>query len=306
MHVLFIFIDGFGLGPADSAVNPLVRFPGTFFPLLLGGPLSQDTKSLAADVLCFTPLDATLGVDGLPQSATGQTALFTGVNAPKKVGHHVQAFPGPQLAAIISESGLMGCLKKKGLTVTSANMYTPNYLELVAARKRRHSVTTLLTLAAGERLRSLPDMLSSQAVYQDITNEMLAELGVTASPVTPTEAGRRLVGIAASHHFTLFEYFQTDRYGHKQNWQKAEVVLAILDEFLMSVYQSRPADMLVVISSDHGNFEDFSVKTHTLNLVPGLFFGRGAAHFGSGLHDLADVAPAIEAYFEREVRYGSE
>jgi hypothetical protein len=225
--------------------------------------------------------------------------LFTGINAAKAAGRHIQAFPGPQLAGLIAESGVMGRLKQKGFSVTSANMYTPNYMELVAARKRRHSATTLMILAAGERLRGLSDLKDGKAVYQDITNEMLSEFGFDVPPVLPAEAGRRLVAIASEHHFTLFEYFQTDRIGHKQNWQQAEKIIQVLDEFLLTVYQAAPADLSVMITSDHGNFEDFGVRTHTLNPVPGLLLGHNAAVTGAGLRNLTDFAPAILTHIER-------
>ena len=34
-----------------------------------------------------------LGIEGLPQSATGQTALFTGINAAQLLGRHLFGFP---------------------------------------------------------------------------------------------------------------------------------------------------------------------------------------------------------------------
>ena len=128
MRVLLIFIDGFGIGACDPAINPMVRFPGRFFPALLGVPLSRAAAKLRRDRLYFSAIDAVLGVDGLPQSATGQTSLFTGVNAPQRLGRHIQAFPGPQLKAIIEAEGLMRLLKAEGYDITSANMYTPDYM----------------------------------------------------------------------------------------------------------------------------------------------------------------------------------
>ncbi|MDU4962249.1 MAG: metalloenzyme [Sporomusaceae bacterium] len=296
MRVLLIFIDGFGIGACDPAINPMVRFPGRFFPALLGVPLSRAAAKLRRDRLYFSAIDAVLGVDGLPQSATGQTSLFTGVNAPQRLGRHIQAFPGPQLKAIIEAEGLMRLLKAEGYDITSANMYTPDYMALVAARKRRHSATTLLLLAAGCRLRDLDDLLAGRAVYQDITNHSLTEVGIAAPVVSAAEAGRRLAAIAGGHHFTLFEYFQTDRWGHKRDWEQAQAVLETLDAFLCSVYQAAADDLLVILTSDHGNFEDFSVKTHTLNPVPCLIFGPQAAAVGDAVTDLTDFAPAILAY----------
>ncbi|HWQ62357.1 MAG TPA: metalloenzyme, partial [Negativicutes bacterium] len=273
--VLLIFIDGLGLGEKDPATNPLVRFDPPFFRGLFGGPLCRDLGLKLSDTACLVPTDAGLGVPGLPQSATGQTTIFTGVNAPQDMGRHILGFPGPALAAIIAEHGLMRELAAAGFSVTSANMYTADYMELVARRQRRHSVTTFTILGAGLPLRSKREMAAGEAVYQDITNEMLPRFGVTdVPPVSPAEAGHRLADLARSHDFTMFEYFQTDRQGHKHDWALAEKIVAVLDGFLTAIHQAAQ-DILVVITSDHGNFEDFSVKTHTTNPVPTILLGPG-------------------------------
>lgn len=294
--VLLIFIDGLGLGEDKPDVNPLVRFDPPFFRRLLGQPLTGRLSRLIGDEVCLVPTDASLGVDGLPQSATGQTAIFTGVNAPRHMGRHILGFPGPALAAIIADHGIMGELAAAGLSVASANMYTDNYMELVATRQRRHSASTLTILGAGLRLRSPADMAKGEAVYQDITNEMLPQFGVTDIPaVSPTEAGKRLAAIAGRYHFTLFEYFQTDRRGHKVDWTEAEKIVGVLDGFLSAVREAA-GDILVVITSDHGNFEDLSVKTHTLNPVPTIVFGPGCRQVAAGIRNLTDIKPAIISY----------
>ena len=73
---------------------------------LLGGPLVLGTVKQDG-ILSLRPVDACLGVPGLPQSATGQTALFTGVNAPALVGDHVTAFPTTPLRRVIAEHSLL-------------------------------------------------------------------------------------------------------------------------------------------------------------------------------------------------------
>lgn len=294
--VLLIFIDGLGLGADDPAVNPLVRFDPPFFRRLFGQPLTCKLSRIISDEVCLLPTDARLGVEGLPQSATGQTAIFTGVNAPRQMGRHILGFPGPALAAIIAAHGIMGELAAAGFSVTSANMYTANYLELVAARKRRNSASTLTILGAGQRLRMPADMAAGEAVYQDITNEMLPQFGVTDLPaVSPAQAGERLAALAAKHNFTMFEYFQTDRRGHKVDWAEAEKIVGTLDDFLTAVKKAA-GDILVVITSDHGNFEDLSVKTHTLNPVPTIVFGPGCRQVAEPIRDLTDIKPAIIGY----------
>ena len=106
-RILFIFVDGVGLAPSGTD-NPLSQVPMPYLDELLGGPmvLSGDQSDsvggrshaiLAHNGLVLRAVDACLGVPGLPQSATGQTALFTGVNAPALVGDHITAFPTQRL-----------------------------------------------------------------------------------------------------------------------------------------------------------------------------------------------------------------
>ncbi len=297
-RVLLIFVDGLGMGEDDPAINPLVRFDPPFLRSIFGGPLVRNLGLILNDDICLVPTDASLGIPGLPQSATGQTAIFTGVNAPRHMGCHILGFPGPELAGIIAANGIMRELAAVGMSVTSANMYTADYMELVASRKRRHSVTTLTILGAGVPLRSLDEMAAGDAVYQDITNEMLPRFGVEGVPtINPAEAGRRLACLAARHRFTMFEYFQTDRQGHKHDWSAAAKIVATLDGFFAAVHGAAQG-ILVIITSDHGNFEDFTTKTHTLNPVPTILFGPGCREVAAAIRSLIDIKPAIVAYLK--------
>jgi len=49
--------------------------------------------------------------------------------------------------------------------------------------------------------------------------------------------------------------------------------------------------MLVV--SDHGNVEDLSTGTHTVNPVPALIIGREARKFSGSIKSLEDITPLI-------------
>ncbi|MBI3975273.1 MAG: metalloenzyme, partial [Armatimonadetes bacterium] len=92
MAVLLLFLDGVGLGEEDPQHNPWVRAPTPALRALLGRPLAGQER-IERDGVLLIPTDATLGVPGLPQSATGQTALLTGLNAPALIGRHVTAYP---------------------------------------------------------------------------------------------------------------------------------------------------------------------------------------------------------------------
>jgi len=294
MKIVFFFIDGIGLGEANPNINPFAAFSASFFNKNFGYPLTREIGRFLSEKICMIPLDASLGVEGLPQSATGQTALFTGINAPRKVGHHVQAFPGPQLTKIIAEYGIIKQVMDAGLKATFANMYSPDYLELVRQRKRRHSVSTLLSLSSGSQLRSIAEMMQGEAVYQDITNEMLPVFGVSnIDPITPMLAAQRLLQISRKHELTLFEYFQTDRIGHKLQWDKAEKIVCTLDAFLTSLQENLPSETMVIVASDHGNFEDFSIRTHTMNQIPLIVFGHRCKEFCETISELTDITPRI-------------
>lgn len=294
MHILLIFVDGLGLGDNNSDINPLVRYNPRFFLEVFGHPLCKELGKVISSSGCMIPTDANLEIEGLPQSATGQAAIFTGVNASQFMGRHIAGFPGPSLAALIQQYGIMKELRQMGCRVTSANMYTPNYMELVAKRRRRHSVTTLLIMNAGLPLRSAEDMLAGRAVYQDITNELLHHQGMNEfSKITPNLAAKRLVDLSRDFEFTLFEYFQTDRCGHKQDWSYAEKILQVLDEFLFTIYLHTPSDTLVMVVSDHGNFEDFGKRMHTRNPVPTLLWGFRCENVAARINSLIDLKPAM-------------
>ena len=101
-RVLLLFVDGVGLG-GDEAKNPFVGEATPALSKLLGGPLTQSRvgglEASGDAPVVLAALDAALGVPGLPQSGTGQTTLFTGVNAQAALGHHVPALPGPRFQA---------------------------------------------------------------------------------------------------------------------------------------------------------------------------------------------------------------
>jgi hypothetical protein len=158
--------------------------------------------------------DACLGVDGRPQSASGQTTILTGVNAPAAVGYHKQGFPNAPLLDIIREHSIFLQLKRAGVApVTFANTYTDRFFE---TRPRWISATTAAVETAGLEFNRVDDLRAGRAVYQDFTNALLIERGEDVALRTPMEAGEVLAGIAAQNRFTLYEYFITDKMGHAQ------------------------------------------------------------------------------------------
>lgn len=240
------------------------------------------------------PTDVQLGVSGLPQSATGQTTLFTGVNAAREIGYHLQGFPGPALKSLIDQESLFRKMKKHGYRVTFANAFTPAFFE---KRPRWVSATTVMSETAGVPLREL----GSKSLFMDFTNRMLLEKGFTVPLRSPKAAADILVDLAETHNLCLYEYFLTDLAGHRGTFDSAVDLLSELDIFLNEVIDSLDlGGTSLVISSDHGNIEDMSHKRHTSNPVPTLLWGGIKdvfLPFSSGLK-LEQIAPLIGKFFE--------
>lgn len=276
LKIVFIFIDGFGIGNEDPETNPLCnqRFPN--LQELLAGAI---------------PLDARLGVDGLPQSATGQASLLTGINAAKAMGRHVEGFPPPKLKKLIEHENIFSKLCTLGKRCTFANAYwidDPHRIPL-----RRQSVTTVMTLSALGKVRGKKELMEGKAVSHDITRRTLHTRGYEGEPIPPETAADHLLAVAEENDFTLFEYFLTDRAGHSGTPELVFQCLETLNRFLPRVagFSSQP-NHLFLLSSDHGNTEDLTTLSHTKNPVPLIALGDSAEPF-LNLNSLVDVTPAV-------------
>lgn len=283
LKTLMVFVDGLGLGEKDPATNPI--YSGAC-------PTLQRLLSEHA-----VPLDACMGIAGLPQSATGQASLLTGCNGAAVMGRHVEGLPGPQLKSLVQKKNLFTRLVDRGYKTTFANAYFTTDVEEV--KQRRHqSVTTVATLAAFGAVRDTAMLLENKAVYQDLTREFIVPRGYTGPMVSPRESGEHLLAIAAEHDFTLFEYFQTDLIAHKGERSDVERVLLQLDEFLDVVvrFPEEPGRLLL-LTSDHGNIEDQSTRLHTKNPVPLVALGEGSERLKQEVKSLTDVVPSLMSLY---------
>ena len=132
------------------------------------------------------------------------------------------------------------------------------------------------------------------AVYQDMTNAILVQLGEQVSVISSFEAGQHLGNLALNYDFTLYEFFQTDVLGHKQLWDEAIGLVERIDSFIggfLSVIEEQE-DVVWMLTSDHGNTEDFSVKGHTANPVPALCWSNQPVQWPEW-DTLEEVTPGI-------------
>ena len=288
--LLLLFVDGLGLAPAGPN-NPLVS-DMQLLTKALGRPLTLDPKPTSPD-WSLEAVDACLETPGLPQSATGQTAIFTGENASTVMGRHVPALPGPRLRAILEEHSVFSKLVAMGRRVTFANAFTTGYLKKLDAGEAKVSATTWSVLASKSRLRVETDLAAGEAVTWDIVGDLFAQRsGLKIPPLEPQEAGQRLAEIALGNDVTLFETFLTDLAGHRRFGITSTEALRRVDGLIHGVLQAGGKELTVALVSDHGNIEAADHKRHTRNPVPWLLHGPLTPSL-QGPGSLTEIAPLL-------------
>ena len=294
MSVLLIFVDGLGIG-ARCSHNPLHLLGEEAAPLAV---FEDEEPRLPFDGM-LARTDARLGVEGRPQSASGQTTILTGVNAPARLGYHKQGFPNERLREVLREHSIFLQLKQLGVgPLAFANAYAPRFF---ASRPRWVAATTVAVEAAGLPFRTIEDLRAGTAVYHDFTNGFVAALGEGVPTRTPVEAAEILARVVSENRFTLYEHFIADAAGHDQNEEYAMRVLRELASFVRETLSRLDlARTTVILTSDHGNVEDISTRNHTLNRVPTLAWGPGRARVQTRVRSLADITPAIIELLTRE------
>ncbi|MCB0204336.1 MAG: hypothetical protein KDH89_05885, partial [Anaerolineae bacterium] len=117
-QVVVLFLDGVGLGSDDPAVNPLAaaEIP-VLIELLDGARPLQSVGRVSGSQASLVPTDATLGVAGKPQSASGQATLVTGLNVPQMIGGHYGPRPNKQIRAILEGTTLFSQAMAGGASV---------------------------------------------------------------------------------------------------------------------------------------------------------------------------------------------
>ena len=282
MKILLFFIDGFGIGDKINSRNPFLKSKTPLLDKISNHKLGTYIKT-----------DVSMKVTGLPQSATGQTALLTGKNAAKAMGRHKSGFPGPTLIKLIANHNIYKQLNKYNLNSTFANAYTQNYVKKVYQNKQRASVTTQCVINSENKFRFLKDIKNNNAIYQDFTNKILSDKGHNIELFTPEKAANILSDIALKHDFTLYEFFQSDKAGHSQDMNFAIKTIENLDRFLTQLVQNLKNKVTIIISSDHGNIENLSTNTHTKNKVPTIIIGKQKLDLKKSINKITDITPAI-------------
>ncbi|MBR9977054.1 MAG: peptidase [Bacteroidetes bacterium] len=296
--ILFIFLDGVGIGVKDPSRNPFFDVRPPFLTDLLGGtlPSLRNRTIQSRDALCI-PLDPNLGIPGLPQSGTGQATLYTGINTAQLIGRHFGPYLYSTLKPVVAAHNIFARLQNKGRpsTVALANAFPQRFFDYLQGPQRRMVAGMYAAIVSGVRFRDISDLRSGLALSTDITAARWSEIGHHDAPLsTPYEGGRTLARIAGMHAFTLYEYFLTDKAGHARDRTMARNVLSHVDDLLRGIHDHIDHNRtLVIVTSDHGNIEEINIKPHTRHPVPLILFGNRRGFETQGLLSLSHLAPAI-------------
>lgn len=308
-RMIFVFLDGVGMGRPD-ATNPFYVSRSRYLPFYDRNPGWPDHTPVKS-------IDPLFGIPGLPQSATGQTTLFTGKAIPRILNKHQGSYPNKALRKIIREANILSRLKKRKLRAHFINAYpvfapffTPRHVHIgregelrfsdrfPEPYKKRLSVTSCMMISSGQVPYDEKDVLGGESIFQDYSNRSLKKRGLVLPEFSPEKAAGILAKKSREFDFMLYEYFQTDLYAHRKSFSQCLELIKKLNRLireLVSLLDKRTDCLL--ITSDHGNLEDSTIQNHTLNPVPLILWGNHLDGLRDRINTIADVSPAILAYF---------
>lgn len=301
MRVLLIFLDGVGLGKVNPQTNPFIatNLP-TLQKLANGHAWSNQTGIQETENALFIPTSATLGVEGRPQSGTGQGVIVTGLNIPQMIGQHYGPKPNAETRAIIDQSNIFQSVVNAGRTASLLEAYPPAWHHVIHSGRRLPSSYQQAAQSAGVRFYNEMDFRTGRALSGDWTGAgWRTELGYEDTPLlSPYHGGVKMVELARKFDFSLFPHWLTDVTGHRGTLDQASALLRTFDQVMRGALDAwNDEEGVMIITSDHGNIEDLSHRHHTENDVPTIIIGKGHQHFG-GIRDLSHITPLIKTFLK--------
>ena len=300
--VQIFFIDGVGMGSPDPEVNPfatanlpnLTNLFGDGWFLADGGHRTTERASLV-------PTDACLGVEGRPQSATGQAVILTGRNVSAAIGEHYGPKPNQPVRDELAKGSLFSETVAVGGKTALLSPYPHGYFAAINSGKRLYSSVPQAVVNAGVSLYGPDELMAGKAISPGFTGETWRSL--LKYPDAPLysyhDAGVKLAHIAADYRFSFFEHWPSDRLGHRGPLEDARSHLEKLDQVYGGLLEGWDDENgLLIITSDHGNIEDKTHRNHTKNKVATILIGRGHAELADQIHDLTDIAKAVRQYLK--------
>ena len=284
--VIIIFIDGVGVGENSPEYNPCCYSRTGIFSL--------STNTLPYDGK-FYPIDAQLGVNGLPQSATGHTTLYTGINAARLISKHLYGFPNQALRDLLRKYSIFVRLKNQGYRCKFINAFRPVFFTTPEIFKNLHmSATTEMNRYCGFKFADFKQIKMGCALYHDYTNTEPREKGFNIPEFSAKKAAEILISQSELHNLILYEYFLTDFAGHSRDKKRAIAEIHKVENLIMSVLELMNFNTTcLVVVSDHGNIEDLRTKSHTKNPAFLAVWGPGIQLTNYNFSSLLDVCPYV-------------
>lgn len=306
-----LFCDGVGVGLDDPSDNVFAggRCPhldhlagGAFVGLGASMGVRPVTPSSTTCTHVAGAIDATMGVPGRPQSATGQAALVTGVNAAREMGGHYGPWPGPTLRRMLDAGTIFhDGVSRHGTShggVSWATGYPKGFFDALRGGRLKTSSLVHAATSAGCSLPTFDDVHAGRAAPADFTGTGLDVRSGRGDEAVARSRGRALARHASRYMLTWFDAWSTDTVGHRADMDMARAIASRLDAFLAGLLDDLSASTTLVMVSDHGNLESVSTRHHTRSPVPLLALGP-VAHTFEGIDDLMGVARALRKAVHR-------
>jgi len=302
MRILFIFVDGIGIGEDDASINPfVVADTPTLLELSNGQRWVKGVGRQVTERGVFIPTDPRLGVDGRPQSGTSQASILTGKNIPSIIGRHYGPKPEEKTREIIREGTFFSEVKASDKKSALMDGYPDRLLKSIARGKTLPSSIQMSAIESGQNLFTAEDIIAERAITAEWTGEEWhSHLKITEVPLyTAYEAGQKLVEISREYDFAFHSHWMTDYIGHRGTVEQGVSLLERLDGVMKGIMDAWGDDEgLVIMTSDHGNMEHIGIRQHTSNDVPTIVWGNNSHEFAEGLAQLTDFVPRMRAYLD--------
>lgn len=293
--IALIFIDGIGIGEPDPEKNPFFSYPFKLFKEIFDQtPHSGNVPLFASSGVLF-PVDASHGFPGYPQSGTGQLSIFGGFDAIREFGGHFGPYAPLSLTDRIYKSNLFKDAIERGYSFRFMNAYPRPFFNYLRKNPRRLNVTAHCMISSGHPFNQARHVHKKQALTAEITNyRWRQKLGSKVPEITPEEAAKVFNRNMKKADLSVFEYYLTDYAGHKRYDGHVHELCEILDRFISHLVTIFDAENdTILICSDHGNFEDISIKTHTINPSMFMAFGKHARDAQREIKDLTHIKDFI-------------
>lgn len=299
-RILFLFVDGIGLGEDNPEINPFsVANTPTLTTLSNGERWLDGIGRQASERAIFIPTDPRLGVAGRPQSGSSQAVILTGLNVPERIGRHYGPKPNEPIREILDDDNFFKQVKRNGKRAALLDAYPPTLLADIERGYTLPSSIQYSAIASAQALFTLDDLQAGRALTAEWTGKPLRDyLKDDRIPVhTPQEAGRKLVELSREYDFAFHSHWMTDMVGHRGTLERAIELLEILDGVMAGILEVwDDSEGLVLLTSDHGNMEVIGDRKHTENDVPTLIIGDDKDTFAEGLTQLTDFVPRMQQY----------